>query len=125
MRASRAIAGALAATSAGVAVAAVETFRRHRTTVDPLHPDRANTLVTTGANQVTRNPMYVGMAGLLVSHALLRRSWIALVPAGLFVLIIDRTQVAAEEAALLERFGAEFDAYRTRVPRWLGRASRR
>jgi protein-S-isoprenylcysteine O-methyltransferase Ste14 len=80
-------------------------------------------LVTSGANQVSRNPMYVGMAGVLVAHALWRGSWRALLPAAGFVAYIDRVQVAAEERALHERFGAEYDAYVAAVPRWLDRRS--
>ncbi|MEQ8772166.1 MAG: methyltransferase, partial [Erythrobacter sp.] len=40
-------------------------FSRARTTVDPIHPERAERLVTSGLFRVSRNPMYVGMAMLL------------------------------------------------------------
>ena len=42
-------------------------FRRSRTTIDPLNPDKASTLVTSGVYRITRNPMYVGLAILLLS----------------------------------------------------------
>jgi protein-S-isoprenylcysteine O-methyltransferase Ste14 len=90
--------------------------------VDPLEPARASTLVTTGPNAITRNPMYVGLTGLLVAHAILRGSWPALAPVAGFVAYLDRVQIRAEEKALLVRFGAEYDAYRSQVPRWLGPA---
>ena len=57
----------------------------HPPHVDPLHPDRAGQLVVEGPNGLTRNPMYVGMAGVLVAHAVRRGSWTALLPAALFV----------------------------------------
>ena len=76
-------------------------------------------LVTTGANAVTRNPMYVGMAGLLVANALRRGSWTALLPVAAFTLVIDRVQIAAEEIALLAHFGADYEAYLAAVPRWI------
>lgn len=76
-------------------------------------------LVTTGANAVSRNPMYVGMAGLLVANALRRGSWTALLPVVAFTLVIDRVQIAAEEAALLAHFGADYEAYLAAVPRWI------
>jgi hypothetical protein len=63
------------------------------------------------------------MAGVLVAHALWRGSWRALLPVAGFVAYIDRVQVAAEERALHERFGAEYDAYVAAVPRWLDRRS--
>jgi protein-S-isoprenylcysteine O-methyltransferase Ste14 len=76
--------------------------------------------VTTGVNSMTRNPMYVGMAGLLVANAMRLGSWTALFPAAVFTVVIDRVQIAAEEPALLANFGAEYEAYRTSVPRWVG-----
>jgi protein-S-isoprenylcysteine O-methyltransferase Ste14 len=104
---------ALAGTAAGQ-------FRRSGTTVEPFHPERASALVTTGANSISRNPMYVGMAGVLVAHALWRRSWAALLPAAGFVLFVDRLQIEPEESALAEKFAGEYEAYRSATPRWLG-----
>ncbi len=105
--------------SAVLAGAAAAQFRRQGTTVDPFDPARASVLVTTGANAVSRNPMYVGMAGLLVANALRRGSWKALLPVAAFTLAIDRLQIAAEETALLAHFGADYESYRAAVPRWL------
>ncbi len=105
--------------SMSLAGAAATQFRRSGTTVEPFHPDRTSALVTTGANSITRNPMYVGMAGLLVANAIRRSSWVALAPVAGFVAFIDRLQIEREESALLEKFGAEYDAYRAAAPRWL------
>ena len=113
-------AGVTAAASAALAGTAARGFRRQGTTLDPLDPAQASVLVTTGANSITRNPMYVGLAGFLVANAIRRGSWLALVPAAGFVLVMDRWQIPAEEAALRARFGDEYDAYRAGVPRWLG-----
>jgi protein-S-isoprenylcysteine O-methyltransferase Ste14 len=108
--------GALAAASAGQ-------FRRQGTTLEPFNPALASVLVTTGANSVSRNPMYVGLAGLLVANAVRLGSWKALPPVAAFTLVIDRLQIPAEESALLANFGADYEAYRATVPRWLGRRS--
>ncbi len=67
--------------------------------------------------------MYVGLAGLLVANAVRLGSWLALLPVATFTLVIDRVQIAAEESALLVNFGADYEAYRATVPRWLGRRS--
>ena len=117
------VAGAVAGTSAGLAAASAWQFRRQGTTVEPFDPSRAVVLVTTGVNAVTRNPMYVGMAGLLVANAVRRGAWAGLLPVAAFVLVIDRLQITAEESALLANFGADYDAYRASVPRWLDRRS--
>ena len=117
---SRATAGAMAAASAGLLLSSTTAFRRRGTTVDPLAVDRAEALVTTGPFRLTRNPMYTVMAGPLLAHAALRRSWAALLPAAGFVALIDRIQIPAEESALREKFGAAFDAYAAAAPRWIG-----
>ncbi len=96
---------------------ALREFARVRTTFHPEHPDRATTLVTTGPNALTRNPMYLGLAALLVGHAVARRSPLALLPVAGFVAVIDRWQVPAEERALAARFEGYAD-YVARVPRW-------
>jgi protein-S-isoprenylcysteine O-methyltransferase Ste14 len=118
---SRSLAAAAVTTASGLlAGSAAGQFRRQGTTVDPIDPERASALVTSGANAVTRNPMYVGMAGLLVANALRRGSWRTLLPVAAFTVYIDRVQIAAEERALAERFGSAYDDYRRRVPRWVG-----
>ena len=117
------VAGGLVAASGALAGTTVRSFRRKGTTVEPFHPEQASTLVTTGANTMTRNPMYVGLAGLLLAHAVHRGSWSALVPVAGFVALIDGYQVRFEEQALREKFGEEYDAYCAAVPRWLDQRS--
>ena len=99
---------------------AMREFRSRGTTVDPVHPERATALVTTGPFALTRNPMYVGLTGLLLAHAFLRGSPGAVPPLVLFVLVIDRVQVPPEEQAMSSLFGDAYEAYRSRVPRWTG-----
>src|SRR5690554_282781 len=106
------------AASVGLAGAAAARFARERTSLDPLVPD-ARVLVTTGANAVSRNPMYTGLVGLLVARAISRRSVRALVPAAVVAFLIDTRQVPAEEAVLTERFGPQFEAYRAATPSWV------
>lgn len=108
------------AASAALGLSAVRGFVRVGTTVDPHAVERASTLVVVGPNRFTRNPMYVAMAGGLLAHAIARRSWVALLPIAGFVAVLDRTQIPAEEAALGVRFGADYDDYLRRVPRWGG-----
>ena len=62
---------------------------------------------------------------MLVANAIRLRDWRALLPLAAFVAFIDRFQVAAEERALAAKFGADYDAYRASVPRWIGPRSAR
>jgi protein-S-isoprenylcysteine O-methyltransferase Ste14 len=113
------VAAALLGAGLGVMVTAIAQFVRARTTVDPLHPEAASTLVTGGIFRLTRNPMYLGMALILAAWA----SWLGNALAGLlvagFVAWISRFQIAPEERALRAHFGEEFEAYAQRVRRWI------
>lgn len=110
----------LAGGAVGLQAWAMLTFREHGTTVDPVHPEKASEVVAEGPFALTRNPMYVAMTGLLAAHALARGGPLAPLPAAAFAVLIDRTQIPAEEAALERGFGPAYAAYRDRVPRWLG-----
>lgn len=115
----KAAATALAAGSVGLAGAAVARFRAAQTTVHPLHPENASTLVTDGPFRRTRNPMYVGMAGALAAHALGRGGLATWLPVAGFVVAIDELQVQPEERAMERNFGAAWDDYALRTKRWL------
>ena len=94
-------------------------FLRAKTTVNPLRPDAASALVIAGVFRFTRNPMYLGMAILLAAWAIYLANIAALAVLPLFVLYMNRFQIAPEERALEARFGAEYSRYRARVRRWL------
>ncbi|MDI3329605.1 MAG: isoprenylcysteine carboxylmethyltransferase family protein [Micrococcus sp.] len=119
----RAVGQTVGTASVAMMVGAAAQFLVYRTTVDPREPERATTLVTSGPNLVTRNPMYLGMTGLLAAQAARRGRWMAWVPVVAFGLLMDRTQIPAEERALREIFGAEYEDYCASVPRWLDRRS--
>ena len=113
------VAAGLGLLGIGCSLLGVVAFRRARTTVNPLKPGAATALVVSGIYAFTRNPMYLGfLLGLLAEIAWLG-SPVALIAAAAFVATLNHFQIAPEECALRERFGAEFTAYTTRVPRWL------
>jgi protein-S-isoprenylcysteine O-methyltransferase Ste14 len=117
----RLVAGALTAAGVSFSVNAARGFRRRGTTTNPVKLGASTALVTEGPFAYTRNPMYVGLAGALAANALARGSVRALLPVAGYVAVIDRLQIPREEASMASLFGEEYDAYRTRVPRWLGR----
>ncbi|HTR79373.1 MAG TPA: isoprenylcysteine carboxylmethyltransferase family protein [Gemmatimonadaceae bacterium] len=95
----------------------VATFRRHRTAVVPFHP--ASVIVSSGPYRMTRNPMYLGMAGSYVGCSFVLDTWWAFILFVGVVLIIDRAVIRREERYLTSAFGAEYEAYRGRVRRWV------
>lgn len=112
-------AGVLTVGSLVLIVGTAREFRLNGTTLDPIDPHRTSHLVSGGPLAVSRNPIYLGMAGLLTAHALWRGSWAALLPVAGFVAAIDRLQIPQEEQALHEKFGKTYAAYCRDVPRWL------
>ena len=94
-------------------------FRRARTTVNPLRPERASALVRTGVYRITRNPMYVGMMLGLVSWAVCLASPLSLAGPVAFIAYITRFQIKPEEQALSAKFGTEYAQYKARVRRWI------
>lgn len=94
-------------------------FRAAGTTVDPLHPEQASSLVTGGVYGLTRNPMYLGFAAVMLGWTLYLGSYYGLPALALYVLYMNRFQIAPEEAALGRRFGAAYESYRKRVRRWI------
>lgn len=113
------LAGALAGLGGAIAVAGVWQFRRARTTVHPLRPETATSLVTAGVYRFTRNPMYLGLLLALCGWALLLGQPAALLLAAGYVPVMNRLQIVPEETALRLRFGAAFNDYQARVRRWL------
>ncbi|MEM7741840.1 MAG: isoprenylcysteine carboxylmethyltransferase family protein, partial [Pseudomonadota bacterium] len=91
---------------------AVRQFRKHQTTVLPMNPGNASSLVTDGVYQVTRNPMYVGMLLVLLGFSFLGHNYLGFVMPALFMLVITVTQILPEERALEENFGDQFLAYK-------------
>ena len=94
-------------------------FRRQRTTVNPLAPARASSLVTGGVYRITRNPMYVGFTLLLTAWAVVLAAWPAFLGSVVYVLYITRFQIVPEERALAQLFGESYAQYTRRVRRWL------
>ncbi len=94
-------------------------FTKVRTTIDPLAPHKTTSLVTSGVFARSRNPIYVADALLLTAHAIWLGRPVALLGVPALAALLH-PQIRAEEKALTTHFGREYEAYLTRVPRWLG-----
>lgn len=95
-------------------------LRRHYQPADPGRPTSA--IVSSGVFAFSRNPLYLGVACLLVGVALaFNLPWvlIMLLPS---LVLCHYVLIAPEERYLLARFGEPYRAYTSRVARWLGRA---
>lgn len=109
----------IAAIGGYFSIAGTIAFRQAKTTVNPLKPESASSLVTSGIYRTTRNPMYVALASLLVAWAVYLSAPALLAGSVLFVLYVTRFQIQPEERVLRRIFGSKYTSYTQRVRRWL------
>ncbi|MHC1782286.1 MAG: isoprenylcysteine carboxylmethyltransferase family protein [Anaerolineaceae bacterium] len=94
-------------------------FRRASTSTDPLRPGSASALVTSGIYRFSRNPMYLGMAVVLLGWGLFLMNFISLALVSFFVTYITLFQILPEERLLAARFGDVYRSYGKKVRRWI------
>ena len=82
----------------------VVTFRKAKTTVNPLKP-HASSLVTWGVYAISRNPMYLGGLIMLLGWAIFLSNALAFLFLPVYVLYLNRFQIAPEERVLRSLFG--------------------
>jgi protein-S-isoprenylcysteine O-methyltransferase Ste14 len=96
---------------------AVADFWRAKTDLLPFKP--ARTLVIVPPYTFTRNPMYLGLTLAYLGGALATNWAWPLVFLPVVIWITATYIIRREERYLSAEFGAEYDAYRARVRRWL------
>jgi len=102
-----------------ISIAGIVAFRRAKTTVNPIKARLASALVIRGVYRYTRNPMYLGILLTLLAWAVFLANPIAVLWVVVYVLYITRFQIIPEERVLASLFGAEYEAYKGRVRRWV------
>lgn len=99
-------------------LAAVVSFSRAQTTIDPRDPSKTSVLVTTGIYRFSRNPMYLGLLCFLCAAFIYFAALSALLMLVFFVVYMNLFQIAAEEAVLQAMFGERYEDYCRHVRRW-------
>jgi protein-S-isoprenylcysteine O-methyltransferase Ste14 len=90
-----------------------------RGTPAPIDPPKE--LVAAGFYRYVRNPMYVGILAAVLGHFLWFGYWNLLIY-GVVVFLAFHTFVTYyEEPTLKKKFGAAYEDYRRKVPRWIPR----
>ena len=102
-----------------ILITAVKSFKKHQTTINPLNPDQASTLVNSGIFSFTRNPMYLGMLFILLSISFNFNILGGIIICFLFKIYITRFQIMPEEEAMEKIFGKDFVEYKKKVRRWI------
>jgi protein-S-isoprenylcysteine O-methyltransferase Ste14 len=83
----------------------------------PIDPPKE--LVVSGPYNYVRNPMYVGIALILAGYFLWFEFWSLLVYGVVICLGFHSFVSLYEEPNLKKRFGAAYEGYLRRVPRWI------
>jgi protein-S-isoprenylcysteine O-methyltransferase Ste14 len=105
------------------AVPLIESFRRFAIeglgTPAPIAPPQR--LIVTGFYRYVRNPMYVGVVAVILGEALVLGDVRLLTYAAIVRLAFHVFVLTYEEPTLRDSYGAEYDAFRANVPRWIPR----
>lgn len=96
--------------------------RRGRGTPAPFDPPRS--LIAGGVYEHSRNPMYLLYVAVMLAEAWLFASPALVLYALGFFGLAHVYVVGIEEPGLRRRFGAPYESYCARVPRWLGLSAR-
>jgi protein-S-isoprenylcysteine O-methyltransferase Ste14 len=97
--------------------AAAKTLARGGTTISPSGQPTA--LVDNGIFRFTRNPMYLGMALMLLGFALFFGSLTPLCGVVFFVVVVQQRFILQEEQRLHKAFGEVYLHYCQQVRRWI------
>jgi protein-S-isoprenylcysteine O-methyltransferase Ste14 len=97
---------------------AADFYRAHGT---PSPADPPKELVVRGPYRYVRNPMYVGVLTGIIGMAILLGSGLLLVYLVAAFAIVHTMVTLYEEPHLRKAFGAAYEDYYRRVPRWLPR----
>jgi len=104
---------------ATICIFGVASFRRAKTTVNPMKVESISALVVSGIYKYTRNPMYLGFLLILLGWAAFLANLTALVLLPVFVMYMNRFQIGPEERMLGLVFAREYPLYCASVRRWV------
>ena len=103
----------------GMMLIAAFSFYEAKTTINPLDPSKASHLITTGIFGFSRNPIYLADLLILIAWAIWLGNIFNIALLVVFVVYINRFQIAPEERALGSHFGDAYRDYCSRVRRWI------
>ena len=92
-------------------------FKKLKTTVKP--DEKPSLLIQTGPFKISRNPMYLGMALLLIGVGIVLGSVTSFIGFIFFILAMEISFIPQEEKILTEQFGDEYELYKKKVRRWI------
>ena len=98
---------------------AIKLFKKHNTTISPLKPEKATSLIVSGIYMYSRNPMYLGMLFILISTYIRFNIIGGIISISTFIIYITKFQIIPEEEQLKRIFGEKFLNYKKKTRMWL------
>ena len=98
---------------------AIKLFNKHNTTISPLKPEKAISLIVSGIYMYSRNPMYLGMLFILISTSIRFNIIGGIISISTFIIYITKFQIIPEEEQLKRIFGEKFLNYKKKTRMWL------
>ena len=92
-------------------------FVKSKTTVSPY--GSPTSLVTSGPFRISRDPMYLGMAAILLGIAVFLGTLVTFAFPVIFIMIIQTRLIPEEERKLDKIFGEQSTEYKNKVRRWI------
>ena len=81
--------------------------------------EEPTSLVTSGPFRLSRNPIYLGMASILLGVAVVLGSMVTFAFPVIFVMLIEFFIIPGEERKLEKIFGEQYKEYKKSVRRWI------
>jgi protein-S-isoprenylcysteine O-methyltransferase Ste14 len=92
-------------------------FKKGKTTVKP--QEMPSKLVVSGPFRISRHPMYLGMAAILLGEAVFLGSLTTFAFPLTFAILMEALFISTEDVNLEKAFGKEYRDYKSRVRRWI------
>ena len=102
-----------------VLLIAISAFIKLKTTINPLRPEAATSLITTGIFRLSRNPMYLGMLLLIISLWIKTGAVLGFILVAGFIAYLNYFQIFPEEQVMKRLFSDKYKTYCQQVRRWL------
>ena len=100
-------------------ISAIFSFQKANTSVDPMNPEKASSLVESGIYKYSRNPMYLALLFVLLAFMVRLGNLYNLIIIVLYILYITEFQIKPEEIVLTNLFGKQYLEYKQKVRRWI------
>ena len=92
-------------------------FKKKQTSVKP--HEMPSSFISSGPFKISRHPMYLGMALILLGVAVFLGSLITFIFPIMFIVIMEKLFIPIEEKNLEKKFGKKYIAYKKRVRKWI------